>query len=240
MNAVRSDVAFFAEAGDRRSPARLLAALVIPIGPAAVAVLRYVLPYNTTDDNATVVEKVLAAPGRQSLVLWLGFVAILTLVPGAIWVGRLTSARAPRLTMVALSLLVPGYLALAWLAATDLLVWMGADAGLDAGTLTRLLGAVHPTSDIAGALFVAGHVLGTVLLGLAMWVSGAVPRWAAVLTIVSQPLHFVAAVVLASHPLDLAAWGMQAVGFAAAAYFFVGFQTTSAVGPRRTGTSSLR
>lgn len=239
MSAVRSEASSAVEPR-RFAPARLLAALVIPLGPAAVAGLRYALPYNTTDDDARIVEQVLAAPGRQSLVLWLGFVAILTLVPGAVWVGRLTCARAPRLTAVALVLLVPGYLVLGWLAATDLLVWMGAGAGLDAATLTRLLGAVHPTSDIAGALFVAGHVLGTVLLGLAMWTSAAVPRWAAVLTSVSQPLHFVAAVVLTSHALDLAAWGMQAVGFAAAAYFFVRLPTTSASDPRRTGTSPVR
>jgi len=205
-----------------RSPARWLAAALVPIGPAAVAVLRYVLPYNTTDDSATVVAKVLAAPDRQSLVLWLGFIAILTLVPGALWVGRLSHAKAPRLTTVALVLLVPGYLALPWLGASDLLVWMGARAGVDPATLTRLLDTIHPTSDLAGLLFVAGHVIGTVLLGLALWVSGAVPRWAAVLIMVSQPLHAVAAIVLVSHPLDLAAWGMQAVGFAAAAVVLAG------------------
>lgn len=49
-----------------------------------------------------------------------------------------------------------------------------------------------------------------------MWTSHAVPRWAAVLTMASQPLHFVAAVILASPQLDLAAWGMQAIGFAVA------------------------
>jgi hypothetical protein len=37
---------------------------------------------------------------------------------------------------------------------------------------------------------------------------------------ISQPLHIVAAVIVTSHPLDLAAWGMQAVGFAVAAYVF--------------------
>lgn len=219
-----------------RSLARRLAAALIPIGPAAVAVLRYVLPYNTTDDSTTIVEKVLAEPGRQSLVLWLIFVAILTLVPGALWVGRLSRPGAPRLTAVALLLLVPGYLALPWLAATDLVVWLGAETGLDPATLISQLDTVHPTSTLAGVLFVAGHVTGTVLLGLAMWVSGAVPRWAALLTIVSQPLHFVAAVVVVSHPLDLAAWGMQAVGFGAAAYIIMGFRTTSAV--QRMGTSS--
>jgi hypothetical protein len=202
----------------RRSPTRWLAAIVIPIGPAAVALLRYLLPYNTTDDTATIVAKVIADPGRQSMVLWLGFLAALTLVPGAFWVATLTRRQAPRLTMVALLLLVPGYLSLAWMTASDLLIWTGAQAGLDQATLTRLADTVHPTTSIAEGLFVAGHVLGTVLLGLAMWASTAIPRWAATVTIISQPLHFVAAVFLANHPLDLAAWTMQAVGFAAAAY----------------------
>lgn len=209
-----------APAAVRRSPARWLAALIIPIGPAAVALLRYVLPYNTTDSEATMVEKILLDPGRQSLVLWLGFLAIITLVPGAVWVGRLVSPGAPRLTAVALVLLVPGYLALPWTATSDLIMWMGAHSGMDAGTLTRLSGAIHPTVDVAGLLFVAGHVLGTVLLGLAMWVGKTVPRWAAVLTMISQPLHVVAAVIVVSHPLDLAAWGLQAIAFAVAAYGF--------------------
>jgi hypothetical protein len=65
-------------------------------------------------------------------------------------------------------------------------------------------------------VFVVGHVIGTVLLGIAMWRSHAVPRWAAVITVVSQPLHFVAAVIVASPELDLVAWGMNAVGFGAA------------------------
>jgi hypothetical protein len=74
-----------------------------------------------------------------------------------------------------------------------------------------------PTTAIAGGLFVVGHVAGTVLLGIALWRSHAVPRWAAALTTLAQPLHFVAALVLANHPLDLAAWAMNAAGFTAAA-----------------------
>jgi hypothetical protein len=58
-------------------------------------------------------------------------------------------------------------------------------------------------------------VIGTILLGIAMWRSGIGPRWAAVATAISQPLHAIAAIVLASHTLDLAAWGLQAAGFAA-------------------------
>jgi hypothetical protein len=203
---------------DVRHASRWLAAIVLPIGPAAVAVLRYVLPYDTTDDTATITAKSMAAQGRMSAVLWFGFIAILTLVPAALAAGRLTRRRAPRLTAVALFLLVPGYLSLAWLAASDQFVWSGAKAGLDAGAITRLSEALHPTADIAGVVFVIGHVLGTILLGVAMWRARVVARWAAVAVIVSQPIHFFAAVIVPNHTLDLVGWGLQAVGFAAAGW----------------------
>lgn len=55
-----------------------------------------------------------------------GFAAVLTLVPGVLWVGRLTRRHAPRLTAAALLLVVPGYLSLGWFASTDTLLWAGA------------------------------------------------------------------------------------------------------------------
>jgi len=202
---------------DLRRYSRWFLALLVPIGPAAIAVLRYVLPYLTVDDTDEIVRKVAADLQTTSLVLWLGFVAVLTLVPGVIAVGRLTRRRAPRTTAAALLLLIPGYLALGWLIGSDLLLWTGAEAGLDQSTLVQLYNTTHMTTAIAAGVFVLGHVLGTVLLGVAMWHSGAVPRWAAVLTVVAQPLHFVAAVIVGSPSLDLVAWGMNAVGFAAVA-----------------------
>lgn len=144
-------------------------ALLLPIGPAAIAVLRYVLPYDTTDDTATITAKSMAEQGRMSAVLWLGFIAVLTLVPASYVVGRATRPGAPKLTTVAMLLLVPGYLALAWLAAADQFVWSGAEAGLDAAQVTRLVESAHPTTEIAAVFFVLGHVLGTILLGIALW-----------------------------------------------------------------------
>jgi hypothetical protein len=201
---------------DVRPVSRWLAALILPIGPAAIALLRFLLPYNTTDDNTTIAEKVLADLGRGSLVAWLAFVGILTLVPAAYSVGRLTKRSAPWLTAIALLLLVPGYLSLPWLAgSSDLFIWSAGEAGLDVGRITGVLESPHPSVDVAATIFVAGHVLGTILLGVAMWKSRIVGRWAAVATMVSQPIHFVAAVILSSHTLDLIGWGLQAVGFAA-------------------------
>jgi hypothetical protein len=198
---------------DLRRTTRCLLALILPIGPFAVAVLRYVLPYNTVDSQREIVRKVAADPGRQSLVLWLGLVAILTLVPAVLAVGRLTRRRAPRTTAAALLLLVPGYLALGLMVGQDMALWMGVKSGLGPVALLRLSESSHPIATVADAVFVVGHVGGTVLLGIALWRSGVVPRWTAVMTVAAQPLHFIAAVIVASHTLDLVAWGMNAVAF---------------------------
>jgi hypothetical protein len=206
---------------DTRGISRWTAAILLPIGPAAVAVLRYVLPYDTVDDTSTMAAKVIAEPGRASAVLWLGFIAVLTLVPAAYAVGKLTRRRAPKLTLVALALLIPGYLSLGWLAGADQLLWSGADAGLDGAALTRIAEAVHPTGEIAGAFFVLGHVLGTILLGIALWRARTTQRWAALAVIVSQPIHLVAAVIIPNHTLDLIGWGLQAAGFAAVGWAIV-------------------
>lgn len=202
---------------DLRRNTRWLFAVLLPIGPATVAVLRYVLPYGTVDTQAEVVKHAAADQQGMSLVLWLAFVGTFTLIPGVLAVGRLTRRRAPKTTAVALLLLIPGYLSLGWILSGDMLLWTGVHAGVDQSTLTLLYGQSHPTSSIAIVVFILGHVVGTVLLGVAMWRSHAVPRWAAVLTMAAQPLHFTAAVIVGSPELDLVAWGMNAVGFAAAA-----------------------
>jgi hypothetical protein len=200
---------------DIRPAWRWVAAVVLPIGPAAVALLRYFLPYNTTDDVPTIVNKIVNNLDRSSFVLWLGYLAFLTLVPGVYFVGRLTRRGTPRLTAVAVVLMLAGYLSLPWTASSDAFVWSAGTAGLDPASIAKAAGVTHGSMSLAGFAFVIGHVLGTVLLGIAMWRAHVGPRWAAIAVIVSQPIHFVAAVIVSSHPLDLVGWGLQAAGFAA-------------------------
>ncbi|MFK4089354.1 hypothetical protein ACI2LF_34900 [Kribbella sp. NPDC020789] len=200
---------------DLRPASRWFAALILPIGPAAVALLRYVLPYDTVDDPGTITRKLLADPGGTSLMLWLGFVAMLTLVPGAYFVGRLIHTRVPLLTALSLMLVVPGYLMLPWMASGDAFTWSAGQAGLDGASVTKAAESPHGSVSVAATVFVVGHLLGTILLGSALWRSRMVPRWASVAVAISQPVHLVAAVVVVSHTLDLVGWGLQAAGFAA-------------------------
>ena len=210
-----------ADRADLRHASRILAAFVLPIGPLAVAGLRYVLPYFSASTPRETAADVLAAEGSQSAVLWLGLIATFTLLPGVLAVGRLTRRGAPRLTAAAMVMVVPGYLALTYMIGSDLVLWTGARAGLDLSSLTGLAETIHPTSNIAVAVFVLGHVIGTVLLGLALLRSRTVPGWVAILTAVAQPLHFVALVIVGSRELDAAAWTLNAVTFAVVAVAIV-------------------
>ena len=88
------------------------------------------------------------------------------------------------------------------------------------GRLLDSIGAI-PAIGLATDLFVVGHILGLVLLGVALWRGRVLPAWAALMIAISQVLHFVFAVIVPVHALDGLAWGLTAVGFAAAALALV-------------------
>jgi len=199
------------------SPSLVAIAALLPVGPAAVAVLRLALPYYTADGTPATLAAVQAAPARQSAVIWLTYAAILTLVPGLFAAARVSRDAAPRLTAWALALSVPGYLSLGVLAGYDQLLYAIATSKVSVAEGAAVLDAAHPTIDISIGVFVVGHVVGTVLLGLALLRSGRVPAWSAWAVTVSQPLHFLATVVLGSPQVDFVAWSLTTVGMAVVA-----------------------
>jgi hypothetical protein len=210
---------------------RRAALIVTPIGPLAIAALRWLLPYDTTDDPASLVARVASHPGAESAVLWLSLLALLTLPLGVLVVSMAAVRARPVLGTVAAVLAWVGCATLPFQISPDQIALAGVEAGLPNAATTALLtsSAAHPTASVATAAFIAGHVLGTVLLGVALW--RAIPWWAALALVVSQPFHFVVAVIVPNHPLDGVAWLLTAVGFAAAA--------TVAFGPARTRDEDL-
>ena len=135
----------------------------------------------------------LAKPPLPSDRSFSGFLEALLFPIAVIWAGGATYARAPRLTTAAMILAVPGYLSLAQLVAgSDAIIWYGATHGLDQDLVTNMAWGVHPAFLAALGIFVIGHTLGMVLLGMAAIRSRAIPLWAGVGLAVSQPIHFVA------------------------------------------------
>jgi hypothetical protein len=197
----------------------------MPIGPLAIAIVRAILPYNTTDSNATMAAKVSEHQGVEGVVIWLTFVALLTLVPGVIALGMLARRRAPRLGTTGLALAVAGFMSLFWstVAGSDNVALGAARIGMSPALTGRLLDSMGeiPAIGLASTLFVLGHIVGLALLGVALWRGRVLPAWAALTIAVSQPLHLVFAVITPVHALDGLAWGLTAVGFVAAAVVLV-------------------
>ncbi|HVL86245.1 MAG TPA: hypothetical protein VM367_18415 [Pseudonocardia sp.] len=202
----------------RRGPAHLATTVAVAAaGPLAIAAVRAILPYDTVDDPATIVTAVQAAPGPTSAVLWLVLVAALTLPLGVVIAGGLARRHRPVFGTVAAVVAWLGFVPIFAVAGLDQLGRAAGIAGLSVEQTVAVATAMdsHPAATLALGMFVVGHVLGAVLLGLALW--RVIPRWAAAALMVSQPMHFVFAIIVPNHALDALAWSLTAVGFAAAA-----------------------
>jgi hypothetical protein len=197
--------------------ATVAAVALAATGPLAIAVLRVVLPYDTVDDAATIATKVAANPGAQAAVLGLSYLALLTLPIGVALAGRLAMRSRPVLGTVAAAVAWIGFVSLFASIAFDSLALAGARAGVPVPTVSAMGAALdaEPLTSVPLAVFVPGHILGAVLLAVALW--RVIPRWAAVALAISQPLHLVFAVVVTNHLLDGVAWLLTGAGLAAAA-----------------------
>lgn len=205
----------------RPGPARIALAILMPIGPLAIAVVRGILPYSTTDSNSAMAAKVAAHQSAEMIVIWLTFVALLTLIPGVIALGMLARRHSPKLGTAGLVLAYAAFACLFWgsVAGSDNIALGAARIGMHPGTTGTLLTSIGniPPVGLGTAIFVFGHIISLVLLAVALWRGRVVPAWAALMLAISQVLHFTFAVIVPIHALDGLAWGLTALGFAAAA-----------------------
>ncbi|MBB6551785.1 hypothetical protein [Nonomuraea rubra] len=190
--------------------------LLVLLGPLSIAILRMLLPYGTGDSPAAVAAKVAADPVAEAAVLWLSLLAGFTLVPGMIAVGLLAARRSRVLGTAALVVSVAGFSGLPAIVAVDLVAQSGTRANVPADVTARLLRQLldEPTVAVPTLVFVAGHVAGVVLLGIALWRGGILPGWAGLVVSISQPLHLVFATIAPSPILDGCAWLLTAAGLA--------------------------
>jgi hypothetical protein len=200
---------------DVRRTRRLLAAVLLPVPAVAVAVLRGIWPAFSASDTAGALAAIAGNPVAEEAVVWLSTVMALTMVPAVLAAARLARRRRPTLAMVAVGVNLVAYLGATPLYAGDLMALVAARPEYDQAQLVPYLDAVaaHPASAIGLGGFVLGHIVGMILLGAALW--RIIPRWASAALIVSQPLHFIAFIVLGWQPLDASAWALTAAGFVA-------------------------
>lgn len=165
-----------------RAVSRRFGAAALVIGPLSL-VLGSLFQVAGDDDSVPAsLAKIAAHPSGEREVIVFDLLAGFML-PAVLYLMRLAGPRAPRLTLAGGTVAFVAWLAgLVSLGASDLLYDHAAQLP-DRASAVSLVHAI--TSDAAfvvpEALFIIGHLLGMLLLGIALWRSRAVPRWAAAL-----------------------------------------------------------
>ena len=74
---------------------------------------------------------------------------------------------------------------------SDALAWVAARKGFDPAATGKFMDAIEndPRVGLGGLGFIAAILIGSILIGLALWKSGAVPAWAAALVALGGFTH---------------------------------------------------
>lgn len=195
---------------------RISIALMLPLGPLGVTVVRGIMPYWTSDDPSTVVAKALDHLDVMEAMAWVGLVFTAPLLLAMLVLGYVARRGAPVLATLGAVL---SFLAYAnWGAAgnPDYLMLVLGEAGYDAPEVVRILslGDGHALAAVSGFGWVIGHIVGMILLAVALGKARVIPTWAATALAVSQPIHLISAIILPSRLLDVTlGWGLTTLAF---------------------------
>ena len=209
----RTEVPATTRTRDVRTFQRWAAAVVLVVPATAVTIGRLFM----TDDSDTraALDLIAADPSRQETVALLGFISMLTVVPAFLAMARLARHRRPVLTTVARGVNLVAYLGGSIMFALDSLYLAGANVPANQRDGAAAVIDNMWSSGVAGistALFVLGHIVGAILMALAL--RGSIPIVGWIAMILSQPGHVIAFVVFQSVVADALSWALLAFAFA--------------------------
>ena len=193
---------------------RIALAIALPVGPLLVTVARAVMPYWTSDDPATIVAKVAEAPATMNLLIWLGALLTPCMIISMLTLGYVARRGAPVLATIGTVLSFGAYALWGATGNSDYTASVLLAAGYGVDEVVTLTGHLESTvlAMVVGFFWVLGHILGLVILAIALHRARVLPLWAATLMALSQPVHLVSAVIVPSRWLDVfGGWGITTV-----------------------------
>jgi hypothetical protein len=142
---------------------------------------------------------------------------ILLVAPAVLYAGSLAGARVSKLAAAGAGLVFVTWLAAGYLLGTDILLYLAATARDQTAAVALVDGYLsYPLVEGLVVAYLVGHVVGFLLLGVALWRARGVPRWAAIAVAVWPFLELVGE-VSGVRTVAAAGFALLAVGFAACA-----------------------
>jgi hypothetical protein len=176
---------------DTRGFWRILLAVLAPLPWVARAVYYAIMPDSTGTFRDLVVWNA-AHPNTYATLQWLDAAFVMLIVPAAFTVAWVARRGAPRLATIGALLLIAGFLGGIGLNVNDdRLAYTAAAHHFDPAVIAQLDTALqnNPVTGLGGLLFICGLVIGSVLLGIALWRSHAAPAWAGIALAVGGFTH---------------------------------------------------
>ena len=167
---------------DARGFWRVLLAVVVPL-PWLAKGIQYIYSEPEYDHSADQI-RALSGDHAYSWLQWLDVVFVVLVIPSILAMVLVSRRRAPRLTSWATVVMGGGFLMVLSLnIGSDQLAWVAAHHGYDVTSTGKFIDAVEsdPRVGLGGFGFIVAILIGSILLGLALWKSRAVPTWAAAL-----------------------------------------------------------
>jgi hypothetical protein len=197
-----------------RTVRRAATAVCVVAAPLLAGAARALVPSVTETNARQTFAAFQAHLGEARAELAVAVAACLVLPFFVLGLYRLSVRGAPVLAGAGCVLALAGWEAVAFIWAGDALMYELAARGGSPAVWSHFL--ANPAIRIMTLIFVVGHLAGTALLGIALWRVLAVRLWAAA-AIVAGDFGHLAAHTIGSRGLDVAAFGLLAVGCAVAA-----------------------
>lgn len=196
---------------DLRGLWRMLAAFVVVMGPLSILVIRAIMPYWSTDAPADLVSQSLAHQQTLDIMVWSGIFFTPVLLLSVVAIAYVARRGSPLLATIGGGLSFVGWSMGATTVNMDYLVSQLGATGFDQALIVRIGDSLQNSNfaAVGGIIWLIGHIFGMILIGIALGRAGIIKWWAAIALMVSQPFHFIAAVVVPSRLLDVTlGWGL--------------------------------
>lgn len=173
-------------------------ALCLACFPLLLLAATVIAPWHSADESES---QSLAHAGDQAAAVNLAdlllFLGVLLAVPGLLAVMRLTRARAPLASLVGGTLAVSGAVAGMLQVVTDQYNVLLSPLAGTGGVADAVQSSSARVMTVVLVVFLVGTLVGTFLLGVALWRSHAAPAWTGLSFVLSSVAGFV------SHSVDL-------------------------------------
>jgi len=138
-------------------------------------------------------------------------------VPATLALMRVLDSRSPRLTTIGGAMHLLGWIAIIGVVMGDVIAVQMVGGGTPAADIVQLYRRIMSSSPVIALNIIATlHVIGGTVLGVALWRTRVVPRWAAVAATIAQPVHFVSN-ILGLFWIDAMTWIALAAAFGSVA-----------------------